>query len=183
MKGIKALFFDVGGVLLTNGWDTAARKRTIEHFSLDAEEMEQRLRSVSAPFERGEITLADYLEKMVFYQVRPFCQEEFWTFMKENSQKLPDVFPILEQLDDVGNYRMAMLNNESMALNHHRIQAFHLFYLTRYFSAFFSSCFLRVRKPEPLIFEPRFEYGNVPSRRSSLSMTARRMFPPPRSLA
>jgi hypothetical protein len=39
---ITAVFSDVGGVLLTNGWDRSERKRLVAQFGLDREEFEER---------------------------------------------------------------------------------------------------------------------------------------------
>ena len=44
---------------------------------------------------------------------------------------------------------MGAINNEPLELNQYRIEAFHL---RRDFTVFFSSCYVRSRKPEELIF-------------------------------
>jgi putative hydrolase of the HAD superfamily len=35
MSRINTIFFDVGGVCLTNGWDTNTRRSAALHFSID----------------------------------------------------------------------------------------------------------------------------------------------------
>jgi putative hydrolase of the HAD superfamily len=74
---IKALFWDVGGVLLTNAWDHSQREAVLERFSIDREEFDERHELVVSSFERGKISLDEYLDRTVFYQVRPFTREEF----------------------------------------------------------------------------------------------------------
>jgi hypothetical protein len=39
---ITTLFVDIGGVLLTNGWDHHARRRAAKHFKLNWAEMQER---------------------------------------------------------------------------------------------------------------------------------------------
>jgi hypothetical protein len=39
---ITCLFLDIGGVLLTDGWDHEARKAAADRFNLDLKEMEDR---------------------------------------------------------------------------------------------------------------------------------------------
>ena len=56
---------------------------------------------------------------------------------------------IVQRLARSGKYLMATLNNESLELNLHRIEKFQL---RDYFAAFFSSCFLGVKKPERAIY-------------------------------
>jgi putative hydrolase of the HAD superfamily len=149
MPGITTLFFDVGGVLLTNGWDWASRHKAVEHFQLDGEEFEDRHELLNPAFERGEIRLAEYLDRTVFYRQRNFTRQEFKDFMFAQSIALPDSLALMAHLSQSKRYLLGTLNNESLDLNLHRIETFGL---RRYFSVFFSSCFLGVKKPEAAIY-------------------------------
>ena len=149
MAEITALFWDVGGVLLTNGWDRAARRRATEQFKLDWEEFEDRHELMVPDFEGGRLTLDEYLQRTVFYRARSFGREEFKASMFAQSQPLPEVLALAARLANSGKYLMATLNNESLELNLYRIQQFRL---RDYFNAFFSSCFLGVKKPERAIY-------------------------------
>lgn len=150
MSQLKVLFFDIGGVCLTNGWDEKTRRNAAEHFSLDFGEIEKRHNSLFESFERGETSLNDYLAEVIFYENRPFSRAEFIQFMEGESKPHETTFKILKQLKRKNGCLLAALNNESLELNRYRIEKFGL---RDYFTFFFSSCFLGVRKPEVKIFE------------------------------
>lgn len=147
MAGITTIFWDLGGVVLTNGWDVHARRRAAEHYHLDWDHFGERHEMVGADFEEGRVPLDEYLEAVVFHRRRDFSRDDFRRFMFDQSQANPDTLNIVEALAD--EYRLATLNNESYELNLHRIERFGL---RKYFTAFFSSCFLGVRKPDRKIF-------------------------------
>lgn len=149
MTEITTLFWDNGGVILTNGWDRRSRKRAVEKFQLDWADFEDRHELMLDAFEKGQITLDEYLRRTVFYRERPFRQEEFKRFMFEQSQPLPDSLDFIGKLAGTRKYLMAALNNESLEINEYRIQTFHL---RDYFEAFFSSCYLALRKPGAEIY-------------------------------
>jgi len=146
---VKGLFWDVGGILLTNGWDRATRRRAVETFNLDLEEFEDRHEQVDAAFELGQLGLDGYLDRTVFYRSRPFTKQALKEFMFAQSAPYPEALAIVERLAGSGRYLLATLNNESLELNLHRIDRFGL---RRYFSMFLSSCFLGAKKPDHTIF-------------------------------
>ena len=147
---ITTLFWDVGGVLLTNGWDTPARKRAVEKFRLDWQEFESRHEMLKYAFETGRVRLEEYMQRLVFRVERDYGPNDFKQFMCEQSQPLADGLACLRALVATGRYRMVMLNNESFELNEYRIQTFGLKEL---FSDFFSSCYVGVAKPDPAIYQ------------------------------
>lgn len=149
MGEITALFWDVGGVLLTNGWDTSSRQQAAERFGLAWEEFEERHQLVVTPFETGRLSLDEYLERTVFYRPRHFGADDLKTFMFAQSQPHPATLATVERLARTERYLLAALNNESLDLNLYRIRQFGL---RSYFRAFFSSCFLGTKKPEEAIF-------------------------------
>jgi putative hydrolase of the HAD superfamily len=149
MAEVTTLFWDIGGVVLTDGWDEAERLRAADHFELDRDEFERRHQQVAAAFETRELTLREYLAETVFYQPRRFSAEDFRKFMRAQSQPCRKALRIVEELSEAHRYLMAAINNESLELNRYRIRQFELY---RYFSAFFSSCYLNVRKPGPELF-------------------------------
>ena len=144
MAHIRALFWDNGGVILSNGWDRGSRKAAVEKFHLDWADFEDRHELMLDAFERGEVSLDEYLRRVVFHQERPFTIEEFKKFMLEESKPFPDSLEFLGKLARRKAYLIAALNNESTELNEYRIQKFRL---RDYFEAFFSSCYLGLRKP------------------------------------
>ncbi len=149
MKKITTIFFDVGGVCLTNGWDHISREKSTVRFSLDYEEMERRHKPVFKKFEKGKLTLDEYLNQVVFFKKRNFSRQEFTEFMHSQSQPFNYTLKLLNKLSVKNKYLLAALNNESNELNKYRINKFGL---DKYFFGFFSSCYLGVRKPEPEIF-------------------------------
>ena len=149
MSDIKVLLFDIGGVLLTNGWDRNSRRLACERFDLDWEDFQDRHEFVAPDFETGKLTMTEYLQRTVFYRERPFTEEEFVGFMKAQSKAMPESMALLADLAASGKYLLATLNNESRELNDHRIETFRL---REYFSAFMSSCYLGMRKPEEDIY-------------------------------
>lgn len=160
MTAIRAIFWDVGGVLLTNAWDHNERASALEHFHLDANEFQQRHQAVVEPFERGEITLDEYLAQTVFYQERPFSRDEFRDYMFSLSKPLPGSFDFARGLTRSGKYMMATINNESRELNLHRIETFGMHGI---FTLFFSSCFVHMRKPDPAIYRLVLDVTQIPA--------------------
>lgn len=150
MPEITALFWDVGGVLLTNAWDHTERNRALIQFELDEVDFNDRHQMVVSSFERGKITLDEYLERTIFYRTRTFSREAFRDYMFSLSRPKDDVLQLGCGLAKSGKYLMSTLNNESKELNLYRIRTFHL---QQIFSLFVSSCFVGLRKPESGIYQ------------------------------
>jgi putative hydrolase of the HAD superfamily len=157
---IRAIFWDVGGVLLTDAWDRAQRTAALEHFHLDQEEFHDRHEMVVSSFERGKITLDEYLARTVFYRTRPFTRDAFRDYMFSLSQPFPEVIEFAQKLSDSGTYFMGTINNESRELNYYRIEKCGL---RRIFGLFVSSCFVGFRKPEKDIYRLALELTQIPA--------------------
>jgi putative hydrolase of the HAD superfamily len=149
---IRALFWDVGGVLLTNAWDHEERSLAIDRFHLEKDEFEKRHKESVQPFEEGRISLDEYLQRTVFYQPRTFSQEEFKQFMFSLSKLRPEIPQIARGLR--GKFLMGTINNESRELNQYRVDTFGL---AECFSLFVSSCFVGIRKPDERIYRLALE--------------------------
>lgn len=149
-----AIFWDLGGVLLSNGWDREQRAAAVERFGLDADEFEDRHHEMAAGLETGRCTLDDYLRATVFHAPRPFGAAEFREFMLAQSGAFPGNLEVVDALAAGGRYLLATLNNESRELNEYRIARFGL---RRRFAAFFSSSFLGWMKPDARIFRAALE--------------------------
>lgn len=150
MSKITTLLFDIGGVVLTNGWDENNRREGVEHFKLNADEVEKRHNEIFEAFEKGNASLADYVKHVVFYEERNFNPKDFINFIKSRTKPYQSSIQILEKLYEDKKYLLATINNESCELNLFRINHFKLY---KYFIAFFSSGFLNTRKPEPQIYK------------------------------
>ncbi len=144
---IRTLFWDVGGVLLTNAWDHEERTRAVERFGLQKDEFEARHKESVADFERGIVTLDEYVWRTVFYEARKFSREEFKSFMLSLSRPKPEVLELARSL--ATHCLMATLNNESRELNEYRIRTFQL---TQIFDLFISSCYVGIRKPDERLY-------------------------------
>jgi len=159
LTAITTLFWDIGGVILTNGWDRESRKEAANTFHLDWEEFQDRHDLSFPAFDTGQITLNEYLDRTLFYRQRPFTREEFSAFMFAQSKEYPETRALLDKVAEPGKYFVGAINNEPLELNQYRIEAFHL---RRNFSVFFSSCYLRSRKPEETIFRVALEVTQRP---------------------
>ncbi len=149
MSKITTIFFDLGGVVATNGWDRNSRKVAVEKFGLDAEEYDKLHKSVATDMECGRMTLEQYMDKTIFYKNRSFKREEFRQFVLDQSYKIPEGFKLLEEVHKSGRFLLCTLNNESIDINAYRIEKFEL---RKYFTHFVSSCFVGHKKPEAEIF-------------------------------
>ena len=147
---ISHVFFDVGGVLGTNGWDQHQRAAAVARFGLDAAELAARHEESVAVWETGGMSMDEYLDHTVFYRARSFTREDFRAFMMTQSVSFPETIAVAHDLARAGRYRMMTINNESAELNTHRLKAFGL---RDIFVAFFTSCWMGVLKPARQIYE------------------------------
>jgi len=141
---IRHIFFDIGGVLGSNGWDREQRQSAVERFGLNAEDFQWRHEELIGEWEEGRITLDEYLDIAVFYTDRDFSREEFAQFMCAQSIPNQETISIARALSRDPRYTLMSLNNESEELNIYRIESFGI---AEIFEAFVSSCWLGVRKP------------------------------------
>ena len=146
---ITSIFFDIGGVLLTDGWGHDSRRAAAKQFDLDWDEYSDRHEKVAHAIETNRLTLERYLDRAVFYKPRPFTRDEFRDFIFAQSQPHAESIEIVKQLSDSRKYLMATINNEILELNVFRIERFGL---RAIFPVFFSSCFLGIRKPDEAIY-------------------------------
>ena len=158
MPEIHAIFWDVGGVLLTNAWDHTERAAALEQFHLDEEDFRARHEMVVSSFERGKISLDEYLDRTVFYRDRSFTRDEFRDYMFSLSRPIPEVLAFARALADSDKYLMGTINNESRELNLYRIRKFGL---QTIFRLFISSCFVGLRKPESGIYRLAIEITQI----------------------
>jgi putative hydrolase of the HAD superfamily len=156
---ITCLFLDIGGVLLTNGWDHHARRRAATNFKLELAEMEDRHHLTFDTYEEGKLTLEEYLSRVVFYQKRPFTRAQFWRFMCMQSKPYPEMIALVRKLKTKYGLRIVVVSNEARELNSHRIRNFKL---DEFVDAFVSSCFVHVRKPDADIFRLALDIAQVP---------------------
>ena len=163
MPPITTLFIDVGGVLLTNGWDHLARKRAAKHFKLDWAEMDRRHRLVFETHEEDKLSFEEYLGWVVFFEKRPFTRRKFRDFMFAQSKPYPKMLDLVTGLKVQHGLKVVVVSNESRAVNAHRIRTFKLDQLV---DTFISSCFVGLRKPDVEIFRLALDLAQTPPERS-----------------
>jgi len=157
---ITCLFLDIGGVLLTNGWDHHARRRAATNFKLQLAEMEDRHHLTFDTYEEGKLTLEEYLGRVVFYQKRPFTRAQFRKFMFAQSKPHPQMIELVCQLKERYRLKIVVVSNEARELNSHRIRKFNL---DGFVDFFISSCFVHLRKPDADIFRVALDIAQVPA--------------------
>jgi putative hydrolase of the HAD superfamily len=158
---IACLFVDIGGVLLTDGWDHHARKRAARTFKLKWAEMEERHLLMCDTYEEGRLTLEEYLGQLVFYQRRAFTRAQFRRFMFAQSRPYPQMIELMAELKSQHRLKIAVVSNEARELNAYRIRNFKL---DRFVDFFVSSCFVHVRKPDAQIFRLALDLAQVQAR-------------------
>ncbi|MEO6244285.1 MAG: HAD family hydrolase [Opitutaceae bacterium] len=156
---IKTLLVDIGGVLLTNGWDHHSRQAAAKTFHLDGEEMEGRHRMNFDTFEVGKLTLEEYLDRVVFDRPRKFTRAQFRRFMFAQSQPFPEMLGLVRGLKARYGLKVIVVSNEGRELNVHRIKTFKL---AGFVDAFVSSCFVHLRKPDADIFRLALDIAQTP---------------------
>ena len=157
---ISCMFLDIGGVLLTDGWDHHARKRAATNFKLEWTEMEDRHHLVFETYEEGKLTLEEYLGRVIFHEKRPFSRAQFRRFMFAQSKPYLEMIGLVAQLKVRYGLKIAVVSNEARELNAYRIRKFKL---DGFVDFFISSCFVHVRKPDADIFRLALDIAQAPA--------------------
>ncbi|SFD45790.1 HAD family hydrolase [Spirosoma endophyticum] len=157
-QSIQAIFLDIGGVLLTNGWDQQARQRGSQQFGLDFNVLNERHHRIFDTYESGKMTLDEYLTRIVFYEPRDFSRETFTQFILDQSEPHTAMIDLFRRLKKQYGLKLFAVNNEGRELNAYRIEHFGLKEL---FDAFMSSCYVHVRKPDPEIFRIALDISQI----------------------
>jgi putative hydrolase of the HAD superfamily len=151
---ITTLFLDIGGVLLTNGWDRTARQLATERFQLDFSDVEERHHLTYDTYEEGKLSLDEYLQRVVFCQQRSFSVDEFKSFMLSRSQPYPEMLGLIGSIKKKFKLKTIAVNNEGREINSFRITEFKL---NQVLDTFVSSCFVHYRKPDLDIYRIALE--------------------------
>lgn len=157
-KKIKTLFCDLGGVLLTNGWDTSSRKKAAELFGYDFDEAETRHRLLFGDYEIGDLSLDEYLHYVIFNHPRKFTLEEYKKFMYSQSKPLAGMLPLIQSVREKYDLKIVVVSNEGRDLTDYRIRTFDL---EKFIDIFVVSCFVGVKKPDKRIFKIAMDVAQV----------------------
>ena len=155
---ITTVFLDIGGVLLTNGWDHTMRQRAADQFQLDYEEMNERHHLTFDTYEEGKLSLDEYLKRVVFYEPRTFKPKEFIEFMYAQSKPYPDMINLIKDLKLRHHLEVGAISNEGRELTQFRIKNFDL---KSFIDFFISSCFVHFRKPDEDMFKIALDIAQV----------------------
>jgi len=162
LRPTTCLFVDIGGVLLTDGWDRHARKRAATHFELDRAEMEDRHQLTWNTYQLGKFTLEEYLDRAVFNKARSFTRAQFRRFMFAQSKPYSAMIQLVSELKARHGLKIAVLSNEGRELNAYRIRKFKL---DGFVDFFISSCFVQLMKPDTEFFRLALDVAQVPARK------------------
>lgn len=163
-SAISCLFVDIGGVLLTNGWDHNLRKQAATDFKLDWDDMESRHHLNIDVYETDKLTLKEYLARVVFHEDRPFTPTQFRDFMFAYSQPYPDMIELIAQLKIRYGLKIVVISNEAREINDYRIEKFKL---DTFVDCFVSSCYVHLRKPDKDIFRLALDIAQVPAKQTA----------------
>jgi putative hydrolase of the HAD superfamily len=158
ISAITTLFLDIGGVLLTNGWDQTIRTGAADKFGLDSNEMNERHHLTFDTYEEGKLSLDEYLDRVIFYKERSFSREDFKEFMYAQSQPFPEMIGLIRRLKNQYGLRVAAVSNEGRELTVYRVQQFKL---GTFVDFFVSSCFVHYRKPDADIYRIALDIAQV----------------------
>jgi putative hydrolase of the HAD superfamily len=161
---ITCLFVDIGGVLLTNGWDHNLRKQAATDFKLDWGELESRHHLNVDVYERDKLSLKEYLARVVFYEERPFTPAQFRDYMFTHSQPYPEMIELITQLKIRYGLKIFVVSNEAREINDYRIEKFKL---DEFVDCFISSCYVQLRKPDKDIFRLALDTAKVPAKQTA----------------
>jgi putative hydrolase of the HAD superfamily len=156
---ITTLFLDIGGVLLTNGWDHNMRQKAAKTFELNYDEMNERHHLTFDTYEEGKLSLYDYLQRVIFYKQRPFSLQEFREYMFSQSQPYQEMIDLVCKLKERYGLKIAAVSNEGRELTVYRIQEFDL---GSFIDFFISSCFVHFRKPDEDMYRIALDIAQVP---------------------
>lgn len=155
---IRALFLDLGGVLLTNGWDRHAREWAILTFGLDRKEMDERHRLNFDTYECGKMSLSQYLSRVVFYEARSFTEQQFVEFMLAQSKAYAEMIGLVRALKERYRLKIAAVSNEGRELTEYRVRTFQL---SSFIDFFVFSCYVHLRKPDEEIYRLALDLAQV----------------------
>jgi putative hydrolase of the HAD superfamily len=155
---INTLFLDIGGVLLTNGWGRNARSRAAKEFYLDEDEFSERHHMTFDTYEEGKLSLDEYLNRVVFYEPRPFTAQDFKKFMFDQSRPIEAMINLIRRLKADHRLKTVAVSNEGRELTEYRVKEFRLYEII---DAFISSCFVHFRKPDEDIYRIALDVSQV----------------------
>jgi putative hydrolase of the HAD superfamily len=155
---ITHLFLDSGGVLLTNGWDRSLRKLVARQFGVDQAEMDERHHLTYDTYESGKMSLAAYLERVLFYEPRAFTFQEVFDFITGQARPYQDMIDLVRGLKARYGLKVALLSNEGREITSDRVKRFQM---AEYVDFFIVSAFVHFRKPDLDIYRVALDIAHA----------------------
>jgi len=100
----------------------------------------------------------EYLNRVIFYEERPFSRAEFQAYMFAQSQPYPDMIAYIKALKEKYHLKIVVVSNEGRELTHHRVKTFEL---GKFVDFFIMSCFVHFRKPDPDLYRVALDVAQV----------------------
>jgi putative hydrolase of the HAD superfamily len=144
------LYSDIGGVLGTNGWDSALRRDVCAKFDLPAEEIDKRHLLMFDSYERGFMKFEDYLRWVFFASPRPFTLEELRAHILQGSIPWPENIALLRRVKKANGLKIGLISNEGQGITEYRMNAFGLREVADFIVI--SHC-VHMRKPDRQIWQ------------------------------
>ena len=163
IKPLRTIFWDIGGVILTNGWDLHQRTRVLSRLGVDLATYEEAHAGANYLWERGLMTAEAFFTQTVLHP-NPQLGLTFdmlWPQVCAESEVLhAECLDLLAELKQQGQCCMATLNNESRELNEYRLDAFKLRSL---FDYLICSGYVHEMKPLPGIYQSAIDISGQPA--------------------
>ena len=156
--GFRVLFSDIGGVLGTNGWDAALRKKIAAQFGVELEEIESRHHLMFDSYERGYMSFEQYLSKVFFASARSFTVEDLRDYTYNASIAWPENIAWFKHVKAANSLKVGLISNEGQGITEHRIGKFKLRELADFMVI---SHFVHLRKPDREIWELALNLAQV----------------------
>jgi putative hydrolase of the HAD superfamily len=157
---IRTVFWDIGGVLLSNGYGRSERAGVYADLQLSMGEIadaEARRDEANWYWERGLIDEVEFFKRTLFYTPRNFMLTDVWASVEAQQRVLhPESIEMLHRMHARRQVRLASLNNESRELNAFRLKRFEL---RQYFDFCICSAYVHEMKPAAGIYRSALEIG------------------------
>jgi putative hydrolase of the HAD superfamily len=156
---ITTLLLDIGGVLLTNGWGRESRRKVAADLNLDFAEIDERHHLTFDTYEEGKLSLDAYLQRVIFYEKRPFTPEAFKQLMYAQSHPHTDMLDFITGLKKQHHLKVTAVSNEGRELTEYRVRQFNL---AEIIDTFIVSSFVHIRKPDSDIYKLALDVTQTP---------------------
>jgi putative hydrolase of the HAD superfamily len=168
----KLLLSDIGGVLGTNGWDSSIRDTVCRKFQVSVEEIADRHRLMFDSYERGHMTLDEYLNAVFFGSPRSFTLDKVKEAVFAESVPWPDTISFLHKIKTSNSLKLGLISNEGEGITQHRVDKFGLRELADFMVI---SHFVHMRKPDREIWQLGLDLAQV-SANEAIYIDDRAMF-------